>query len=157
MMYRIRILVMKTKFVLIAALLASFSSIAFSATIQELEERIAHIEAVLAQIDADEDSYTPEQGDCDDSDAETHPDANESDAGNDGRDNDCKAVKIDTEKMEWKGKLLDSDDDSDHDGSDSDDDSGHDSSGSDDDSDHDGDDDRDDDDDDDCDYWWQCW
>ncbi|MEL0138275.1 MAG: MopE-related protein, partial [Halieaceae bacterium] len=115
---------MKTKVFLIAALLASFSSIAFSATIQELEERISHIEAVLAQIDADEDSYTPEQGDCDDSDAETHPDANESDAGNDGRDNDCDGIVDEDDYYESSNETSDSDDDSDHDGSDSDD--GHD-------------------------------
>jgi len=83
---------MKTKFVLIAALLASFSSVAFSATLEELEERIAHIEAVLAQIDADDDSFTPEDGDCDDSDAETNPKASESEAGSDGLDNDCDGI-----------------------------------------------------------------
>ena len=168
---------MKTRFLLIAALLASFSSAAFSATIQELEEKIAHIEAVLAHIDADEDSFTPEEGDCDDSDAGTHPQASESEAGADGLDNDCDGIVDEDDYYESSGDAYGddangdasdsdnaSDDDSDHDDSGADDADDHDGSDSDDgydDSEHDssGSDDSYDDDSDrghDCRYWWQC-
>ena len=65
---------MKLKFLCAAfGVLMTTASAAFSATLEELEARIEHIEAVLANLDADDDSYTPHDGDCDDSDAETHP------------------------------------------------------------------------------------
>jgi len=142
---------MKLKFMcaVFGALMATASA-AYSATVEELEARISHIEAVLAQIDADEDFFIPEDGDCNDSDPETHPESDEHSYGDDGKDNDCDG-------------MIDEDDyydvDSDHD-SDSSDDSGHDSY---DDSDHDSDSsddsghDSDDDDDDECRRWWECW
>lgn len=75
--------------ILLSTLLLVTGVQANAATTLELEERIAKLEAVLAHIDADNDNFSPNQGDCDDSDSGIHPEANESDTGTDGIDNDC--------------------------------------------------------------------
>lgn len=61
-------------------------------TIADLEARISRLEAVLANIDADNDSFSPNDGDCDDSSSEIHPAMKESQIGFDGIDNDCDGV-----------------------------------------------------------------
>jgi hypothetical protein len=75
--------------ILLSTLLLVTGTQANAATTLELEERIAKLEAVLAHIDADQDNFSPNQGDCDDSNSDIHPEANEYSTGVDGIDNDC--------------------------------------------------------------------
>ena len=83
---------MNKRFLLTTVVFAFFSSATFSASVQELEQRMATIEAVLAQIDADGDSFAPQDGDCDDSNPETHPKSREHKFGDDDKDNDCDGI-----------------------------------------------------------------